>query len=158
MRWTTMLALALAVAATARADQEVSYPDGYRQWTHVKSMLIHDPKHPLFGAFGGIHHVYVNPAGRTAMEEGRAFPDGTVLVFDLLEAKEDGGAWIEGRRKVLAVMRKDAARFAATGGWGFEGFKEGARAERVVTDARGQCFGCHQSAAKTDHVFTRWRP
>ena len=40
------------------ADKEkVDYPEGYRQWVHLKSMLI-EPGHPLENPFQGIHHVY----------------------------------------------------------------------------------------------------
>ena len=50
---------ALAIPVWA-ADPQVPYPSSYRDWQHVKSMVI-DEGHPLFGAFGGIHHLYANP-------------------------------------------------------------------------------------------------
>ncbi len=53
-------AVFLAMDATA-ADAPVPYPQGYRDWHHVKSMMI-NPGHPLHDAFGGIHHLYANPA------------------------------------------------------------------------------------------------
>lgn len=34
----------------------VPYPENYRQWQHVKTMVI-EPGHALYGAFGGIHHL-----------------------------------------------------------------------------------------------------
>ena len=46
-------------------------------------------------------------------------------------------------------MRKDRAKYKVTGGWGFEGFKGDSRTERMVTDAKTQCFGCHATAAVT---------
>ncbi len=64
---------------------KVPYPDGYRQWTHVKSMVI-QKGHPLYEAFGGIHHIYANEKALRAMQAGKPYPDGAVLVFDLLEA------------------------------------------------------------------------
>ena len=36
---------------------QVDYPEGYRQWTHLKSMVI-QKGHPLANPFEGIHHVY----------------------------------------------------------------------------------------------------
>jgi hypothetical protein len=36
----------------AQEKKGVSYPTGYRDWAHVKSMLIFDQKHPLFNPFG----------------------------------------------------------------------------------------------------------
>lgn len=150
---------ALAAAGVgAAAPARVPYPEGYRPWLHVKSMVIHDRAHPLFEAFGGIHHVYVNPAGAGAARAGSPYPDGTVFVFDLLEARSEGGAITEGPRKFIGVMVKDAEAFPDTGGWGFEAFRGDTRDQRIVTDARMQCFACHQAQARSGFVFSTFRP
>src|SRR5207253_10410113 len=65
----------------------VEYPAGFRQWAHVKSMVIYSDKHPLFGAFGGFHSVYVNPNGLPAMTRGGILRDGSGRVLDLREAR-----------------------------------------------------------------------
>ena len=53
-------AIVLAAPAALAADvAPVPYPQGYRQWTHVKSMTI-NPGHALYDAFGGMHHLYAN--------------------------------------------------------------------------------------------------
>jgi hypothetical protein len=146
----------LAALATGSGAGQVPYPEGYRDWTHVKSMVIQDG-HPLFAAFGGIHHVYANEAAlKTLRSGGGRFADGAILVFDLLEAPRADAAITEGARKVVGVMHKDPARFAATGGWGFEGFKADTR-ERAVTDARTQCFACHEPQKDRDFTFSAWR-
>ncbi|MGB5736919.1 MAG: cytochrome P460 family protein, partial [Thiohalocapsa sp.] len=72
----------LSFNATA-AEGPVSYPEGYREWTHVKSMVIH-PGHPLENPFLGIHHVYANEAARDGLETG-VYSDGALFAFDLLE-------------------------------------------------------------------------
>lgn len=149
-------ALAASLPAAGGADR-IAYPEGYRTWAHVKSMVIHDRAHPLFDAFGGIHHVYVNPLGATAVRAGGPYPDGTVFVFDLLEALAEGGAITEGARKFVAVMVKDSAAFPDTGGWGFQAFRGSSRDQRLVTDAKTQCFACHQSQKPRDYVFSAWR-
>jgi hypothetical protein len=154
--------VALGVAGPALADPPkepaVAYPVGYRQWAHVKSMVIFSDKHPLFAKFGGIHHVYVNAVGLRAMTKGGTFPDNSVLVFDLLDAKEENGAYVEGNRKLVAVMVRDRNHYKPTGGWGFETFKGDSRSERVVSDAVGECFGCHQQQQANDFVFSGYRP
>ncbi len=137
------------------SKQSVKYPEGYRQWTQVKSMVIQQG-HPLFESFGGIHHIYANKKALEAMKKGKPYPDGSVLVFDLLEAKTDNNAIVEGPRKIIGVMEKDSVRFAQTGGWGFEGFKDDTR-ERAVTDPKGACFNCHEPQKKTDYVFSSYR-
>lgn len=149
----TLGALAIPVWA---ADPQVPYPSSYRDWQHVKSMVI-DEGHPLFGAFGGIHHLYANPKAIEGYKAGK-FADGSVIVFDLLEASRKDSAVTEGARKVLGVMHKDATKYAATGGWGFEGFGSGDQSKRVVgANAASACFACHAPQKDHDYVFSRLR-
>jgi hypothetical protein len=151
------LAATFFVVCSSSQEQKVAYPDGYRNWAHVKSMIL-QPGHPLYESFGGIHHIYANEPALKALKSGsKHFPDGAVLVFDLLEAVEAENAVTEGARKVVGVMEKDKARFADTGGWGFEGFKGDTR-ERVVTNATAQCYTCHTSQTENDFVFSSYRP
>ena len=154
------LALGLVGAAYAASPEKasVAYPTGYRKWAFVKSMVIYSDKHPLFAEFGGLHHVYANAEAMRALVKGGTFPDGSVLVLDLLEATDENGAWVEGSRKLVDVMEKDRARFKATGGWGFEAFKGGSQTERTVTDASAQCFSCHQKQKDNDFVFSGYLP
>lgn len=149
--------VAALAAPAARAGDPVPYPEGYPDWRHVKSMVI-ERGHPLYDAFGGIHHLYANAKAMTGYAGG-AFPDGAVIVFDLLEARAADNAVTEGARKVVGVMHKDAARYAATGGWGFEAFKGDSRTERAVgAKSVEACFGCHEGQKAADYVFSRPRP
>ena len=144
-----------AVLAAQPPGAQVPYPEGYREWTHVKSMVI-EKGHPLFETFGGIHHIYANPVAADALRVSKPFPDGAVFVFDLLAASTENNAITEGPRKVLGVMHRDVARFKETGGWGFEGFK-GDTHERVVKDPAKECFACHETEQPQDFVFSSWR-
>lgn len=155
------LGAALLVACVASGElspgQPVPRPADWRTWTHVKSMVIQEG-HPLFDAFGGIHHVYANEEALAGMREGRGeYADGSILVFDLLEASASEGAIAEGPRKVLGVMHRSAERFSTTGGWGFAAFA-GDTGDDVVIDAAQQCFSCHTSQAGRGYVFSTWRP
>jgi hypothetical protein len=151
------LLLATAAAAVHAADPApVPYPSGYRDWTHVKSMVI-NPGHPLYEAFGGIHHVYANKTALAGYKSGK-FADGSVIVFDLLAVDTADNAVQEGPRKVVGVMHKDAKRWAATGGWGFEAFKGDSTTERAVgANARSACFECHTQRKDKDFVFSAYR-
>ncbi len=154
----TLISLMLGTLAMPvwAAEPQVPYPAGYRDWHHVKSMVIEEG-HPLFGAFGGIHHLYANKKAMQGYKAGK-FPDGSVIVFDLLEASRKDSAVTEGPRKVLGVMHKDAKKYAATGGWGFEGFAGGDSGKRVVEgNATSACFACHTSQKDHDYVFSRLR-
>jgi hypothetical protein len=100
--------------------------------------------------------VYANEKALRALRDGKGkYPDGAVFVFDLLEANGAENAIVEGPRKVVGVMQRDAKRFASTGGWGFEGFKGDTR-ERAVTDMRA-CFECHEPQKASGYVFSEWR-
>lgn len=153
-----ILSLICATVTTAAlaAEPTVPYPAGYRDWHHVKSMVINEG-HPLFASFGGIHHLYANDKAMKGYR-GKTFPDGSVIIFDLLEAVHEGNAVTEGARKVVGVMHKDSKKFKATGGWGFEGFGGGDQAKRVVgNNAASACFACHQPQKAQDYTFSRLR-
>ena len=147
---------AVIAAVAAGAAAPVAYPAGYRDWKHVKSMVL-EPGHPLYDSFGGIHHLYANEKALEGYASGK-FPDGAVIVFDLLEAQSEEHAVTEGSRKLIGVMVKDSKQYASTGGWGFEGFKGDSQTERLVGDkAATACFGCHQAQAPRDFVFSATR-
>lgn len=152
-----MFSVAAIGSAQTRSVPPVPYPDGYRNWTHVKSMVI-EKGHPLYEAFGGIHHIYANRTAMRGYTKGK-FPDGSVIVFDLLEAnRTKDNAMVEGLRKVVGVMRKNSREYSETGGWGYEGFKGDSRTERVVgSKMLESCHGCHTSQKSNDYVFSAWR-
>lgn len=156
MRISAIIALLFGVSAAFAADSKpVPYPEGYRAWTHVKSMVI-NPGHPLHATFGGIHHIYANSKAMAGYRKG-AFPNGSVIVFDLLDVSRADNAVTEGPRKVVGVMHKDAKRYAATGGWGFEGFKGDTRDRAVGDAAATACFECHTARKDAGYVFSGWR-
>jgi len=147
--------LLITSACGPKLQHEVPYPEGYRSWTHVKSLEL-KAKHPLFKDFGGLHHVYVNDTGLATLKQGGVYPDGTIFVFDLLGVKSDEAATAEAGRKVLGVMYKNSAAFTKTGGWGFEGFGKD-KTDRVINGKHESCFGCHAPEKGSDYVFSKYR-
>lgn len=152
---TGLIGLAIAISAAAESTT-VAYPETYRGWHHVKSMEL-KPGHALYESFGGLHHIYANPKAFKGYQTGK-FRDGAVIVFDLLEAKHEGNALVEGKRKVLGVMVRDSRKFAATGGWGFEGFAGGDPKKPVVgANAATACFACHAPQKDNNYLFSSLR-
>jgi Cytochrome P460 len=149
---------ALAASTLSAADApSVPYPAGYRDWHHVKSMII-GPGHGLYDAFGGIHHIYANKQAVQGYKTGK-WPDGAVMVFDLLDTKSADNTVTEGARKVVGVMHRDAKKYAATGGWGYEGFKADSRSDRAVgANAATACHQCHIAQKESGYVFSKLRP
>jgi len=142
----------------AQSGDEVPYPKGYRDWTHVKSNLI-GPKHPLYKEIGGYQHIYANRKGMEGYRTG-SFPEGSILIYDFLEGIEDSqGATAEGPRRFTSVMVRDSKRYASTGGWGFEEFRGDSETDRMIGQAAAptKCFACHQKVKDNNFVFSVYR-
>ncbi len=148
--------LILTFSSASNADEsKVPYPEDYRNWSHVKSMII-EPGHPLENPFQGIHHIYGNEKSLEGLTSGK-YADGSVLVFDLLNYVKKNNTIQEGKRKLVGVMHKDAKKYAKTGGWGFEGFAANSKTERLTKDGGASCFSCHLPQKNGDYVFSRFR-
>jgi len=156
MRRALLLAAAGFATFAASAQTQVAYPHGYREWLHVKTMHIR-LGHPLHATFPGIHHVYANKKAAEGLKRGK-FSNGSTLVLDLLEPRDEAFATSEGARRLVAVMHKDTKQYATTGGWGFEAFRADNRKERLVgRQGLSACFGCHAEQKRTDYVFSTLR-
>ena len=152
----TLAALAMTSIAAQPAD-DIKPPNGYRNWFHVNTMII-DKASPLFDPLGGMHNVHVNSVGEAALKKGGPYPDRTVFVTDLHEFSVVDGAYVMGPLKGVAVMVKDAKKYAATGGWGFQLFGGGGPKKPIVTDAAKQCFACHTPQKAQDYVYSTYIP
>lgn len=152
----TMAASLGALFGQAQKKPAIPYPTGYRSWNLVKTMVIFSKEHRYFDQFGGLHNVFVNDVGLVPLQQGKIFPDGTVLVFDLYDTRSRQGAIETGDRKFLAVMQKNAKLYKETGGWGFELFK-GYEQKGSARDPK-LCFDCHAPQKATDYVFSAYSP
>ncbi|RME91952.1 MAG: cytochrome C [Candidatus Hydrogenedentota bacterium] len=146
-------ALIMGLVACQKQNQDFNT---YRQWWHVKTLELKS-KHPLYNSFGGIHHIYANELAYKALKANQTYPEGAMFVFDLLEVQSNEEATAEGKRKVLAYMKK-TSNHPDTGNWEFGAYKGGDKSQQIVTDAKAQCFACHASQKEKDYVFSSWRP
>ena len=105
-----------------------------------------------------MHNVYVNSTGLAALKKGGPYPDKSTFVTDLHEFTVSDGSYVEGARKALAIMVKDAKKYASTGGWGFQLWASGDANKPMVTDASKQCFACHQPKKDQDYVYSTYIP
>ena len=145
--------------AYGKSATEVAYPDGYRRWSHVKSMVIFDKNHKLYEAFGGIHHIYANKKAYKGLNNTKKrFPKGSTFVFDLLAHEEADGTYSEGDRKFIGVMTYDRKKHKSTGGWGFQVFEgDGKEAKLTTMKEQKTCFSCHVEMKKSRYVYSKWR-
>lgn len=135
-------------------DNDISIPEGYRNWTHVKTAI----SNPAFAAHSGFHHIYANAKALEGYKTGK-FQDGAIIVFDVLESipQKDGDVY-EGKRKLIDVMVKNSSTYSETGGWGYEEFiYDDNAAIKALHPTKAQCFNCHNSQKEKDFVFSKYR-
>jgi cytochrome P460 len=93
------------------------------------------------------HNVYINPDAYREYSKSGKFPEGTILVQEMVATE------------VVKASVKDSGRFE--GGWGYFDFSEGTGALKSEAEPLPQtagCLSCHQEKAATDHVFTQFYP
>lgn len=150
-----------AASATSLAD-EVPFPTGFRDWFAVNSMIVTKDS-PSFGQIGGLHLIYVNAKGLPTLKAGGPlpYPDGTVFADDVHDFSVKDGSYVEGAKKAVTVMVKDAKRYPATGGWGFQVWAGGDPSKPLVPDAAHAvhvCFTCHTPQKGADYTFSTFIP
>ena len=160
MKKSVLLVLATTVSAGfslwAQSDGTAPFPTEFRKWAHVKSVLV-GPQSPAFATEGGIHHIYTNEKGLEGYQTGK-FPDGSVIVYDLLETEEIAGNTIEGPTRRIDVMVKQSELRRATGGWEFMSFPGGQpTAEKLTAERQALCAACHANRKDHDFVFSEFR-
>jgi Cytochrome P460 len=96
------VAVGVVTAIAAESADDLKLPARFRHWYHVNTMVI-DKGSPLFEAMGGMHNVYVNSTGETALKKGEPYPDKTVFLVDLHEFTISDSSFVEGQRKATAI-------------------------------------------------------
>jgi len=67
--------------AEKKPSGDILIPEGYRNWTHVKTAV----NNPAFASHSGFHHIYANAKALEGYKTGQ-FADGAIIVFDVLES------------------------------------------------------------------------
>ncbi|MEZ5541031.1 MAG: cytochrome P460 family protein [Pseudomonadota bacterium] len=141
-----------AAEAPAPAPNGISLPEGYRDW-RVLGVSHRTDNNTLRVILGNDTAVAAARAGQT-----RPWPDGAIL-GKLVWKDVTHPAWekatVPGDFVHAEFMVKDAARYAATGGWGFARWT-GLDQAPYGKDAGfvQECFGCHTPVQENDYVFT----
>jgi len=137
-------------------DDAGLFPKDFRRWAHVKSVVV-VPQSAFFATEGGIHHIYANDKALEGYETGK-FPEGSVIVYDLLETKDVAGNTVEGATRRIDVMVKQRNDHAATGGWEFMSFPGGDPASgKLTAERQATCSACHSKRKEHDSVFSEFR-
>ncbi len=146
-------------------DGTISIPPDFREWAYLGTWSIAGDDEE--GGAADFHVVYTQPETIEAYRRTGEFPDGAVLVKELIEA--DSGDLTTGRvswaQRVTGwfIMIKDRqGRFKSNrlwgDGWGWALFNSDDPATTVTEDYKTECIPCHVPVKKDDWVYLRGYP
>ncbi len=144
-----LVAALLVASAQTRIPAEI---ENYRHWTKMNATALTDPSNPRAAPKNTFINLspealraLIAPGGRVP----RAFPDGTIVVRESLDAA--------GVVRVLFVQRKDSAALR-TKGWIFTGYTRSAADQPfqplAIPDPVTRCLDCHAQVRASDYAFT----
>ncbi len=145
-------------------DGELVRPSGYRKWIYVGTPLTPNDMNEGKAPFPEFHSVYIDPQSYDHYEMTGTFPDGTVLVKELVgvgtKEATSGNGYFMGDFTGLEVLMKDTQRFRdEPGNWGFFSFGHKYPLKRSAKiQPTSNCNDCHGGAADDDYVFTQYYP
>jgi len=159
--YSVMITILLTAAALAAdpprtevppAPNGIRIPEGYKNWRLLSSSHRTD-NNTLRVILG--NDIAIEAAGR-----GRTnpWPDGTILaklVWKDTQHDKWPAATVPGKFVHAEFMIKDAAKYAATGGWGFARWL-GTELQPYGKDAGfvQECYACHIPVKQDDYVYT----
>jgi hypothetical protein len=148
-------------AAMFVGNDNLLCPRSYREWVFVGCSL--GTGHAQNQSSEVYHNVYIDPVAYHEYQRSGKFPDGTVMVLEVLSAETKFDAELKGsyENDLIAVQAsvKDSNRFDR--GWGFYDFTAGIGKLKPQAEPLPQaagCMACHREKAVTDHVFTQFYP
>jgi len=160
------------VGAVWTPDGKMKLPTGYREWVFIGSPLTPNALNGGKASFPEFHNVYVERRNFDAYQKTGTFPEGTILVKELVllqkptfpdgsQEAPSGRGYFQGAFNGMDVSVKDTKKFAKTNGWGY--FTFGHHAEPYETTAAessaAECAGCHiANVAKTDMTYVQFYP
>lgn len=160
-------------AARYTASGDFVMPADWRRWVHVATTATPNGLNNGAAAFPGMHNTYIDPAAYDHWAATGEFPDGTVLVKELVDFLEpdhpdESSDQLAGRgyypRQPIGVgiAVKDTIRFAdQPGGWAYFSVpaEDGVIAATGALQAQASCNACHEAAAgDSDFVFLQYYP
>ena len=159
--------------AEMNSDQAYSFnedgtlvkPEGYREWIYVGTPVTPNDMNNGKAAFPEFHNVYIHPKNYKKWKKTGAFPNGTILIKELVsvgtKSAPSGNGYFMGEFIGLEATIKDSKRFKGEpGNWAYfsftrKGKSPALKAKAMPTD---KCNFCHQGFAKDDWVFTQYYP
>ena len=134
----------------------------YREWIYLTSGIdmSYSPKAAEMQDHSMFDNVFVSPAAYRSFLATGTWPDKTVMVLEVREARTKGSINQKGHFQGTDVMGfevhvKDASRFQ--GGWGFFDFDAPTKNGTLIPQG-APCYTCHAAHAAVDTTFVQFYP
>ncbi len=144
---------------------EMIRPDlSYREWVYVGTPLTPNDLNPPEAPFPEFHNVYIHPSDFDHYKRTGQFPDGTVLIKELVlvgsNTAVSGKGYFMGEFTGLEATVKDSERFPdEPGNWAYFTFGHSyPLADSAAAFPAAACNACHEASAADDFVFTQYYP
>ena len=145
------------------SENEFIRPQEYRRWIFAGSSLglVYEGEEQADGS-ERFHNVYINPAAYDANAKTGEFPAGTVLMLEIMTAREktsilNGGRY-EDRLVGLAAAVKAPDRFKEK--WAYFSFTDPGKPflEKAAANKPEECWTCHKQHGADDNIFVQFYP
>jgi len=137
----------------------------WRKWMYVGTPVTPNSLNPPEAPFPEFHNVYMDPSSFEHYSKTGEFPDGTLLIKELVSVGAtkavSGNGFFEGDFIGLEAAYKSNKRYPdEPGGWVYFSFshKPPPYPESAKLQPAASCNACHQAAAAEDWVFTQYYP
>ena len=153
-----------ATKPTFTSDGKLMQPVGYREWIYIGAPITPNDLNPPEAPFPEFHNVYLHPSDYEVYRKTGTFPDGTVLIKELVsvgsKTARSGAGYFMGEFIGLEAAIKDSKRFAKEpGSWAYFSFGHAYPLARAADKQPvSTCNTCHQEGAADDWVFTQYYP
>jgi hypothetical protein len=144
---------------------ELLRPDvSYREWVYIGTPLTPNDLNPPEAPFPEFHNVYIHPSDFDHWKRTGTFPDGTVIIKELVlvgtKQAVSGKGYFMGEFTGLEASIKDSKRFKDEPGyWAYFSFGHSyPLADSSQAFPAAACNACHAASAADDFVFTQFYP
>jgi hypothetical protein len=146
-------------------DGNLIRPEGYRMWVYVGAPVTPNDLNKGKAPFPEFHSVYIDPQSFAVYKKTGKFPDGTVMIKELISVgatkAASGNGYFMGNFIGLEAEVKDSKRFPKEPGyWAYFSFTDPGKPYKAKAKASptAACNTCHEQNAADDWVFTQYYP
>lgn len=143
-------------------DGNLLPPSNYRQWVYLSTGIdmSYLPKTAEMKDHSMFDNVFVNPEAYQSFLETGTWPDKTMLVLEVREARDRGSINLQGHYQGTQIMGfevhvKDETRFP--GKWAFFDF-DASGGNGTLIPEKAPCYTCHLAHGAVDTTFVQFYP